>query len=201
VGSANTTTSTTTSLELSAREVTYGDEQVEQLSVSVSPQHSGTTPTGTVTISGANCQITLSSGKGSCTLPVTYFNAGNRQMVATYNGSSSFKRSASGKETITIAAATTTTSLKLSATKVTYRDEQVEQLSVSVSPQYAGIRPTGTVTISGANCQIGLSSGKGSCRLSPTQFGTGNRQMVATYNGNQNFRRSASTKQTISVVR
>ena len=83
VGSANTTTSTTTSLELSAREVTYGDEQVEQLSVSVSPQHSGTTPTGTVTISGANCQITLSSGKGSCTLPVTYFNAGNRQMVAT----------------------------------------------------------------------------------------------------------------------
>jgi hypothetical protein len=25
--------------------------------------------------------------------------------------------------------------------------------------------------------------------------------MVATYNGNQNFRRSASTKQTISVVR
>src|ERR1019366_7155823 len=50
VGSANTTTSTTTSLELSAREVTYGDEQVEQLSVSVSPQHSGTTPTGTVTI-------------------------------------------------------------------------------------------------------------------------------------------------------
>ena len=201
VGTVNTTATTTTSLELSAREVTYGDEQVEQLSVSVSPQHSGTTPTGTVTISGANCQITLSSGKGSCTLPATYFNAGNRQMVATYNGSSSFKRSASGKETITIAAATTTTSLKLSATKVTYRDEQVEQLSVSVSPQYPGIRPTGTVTISGANCQIGLSSGKGSCRLSPTQFGTGNRQMVATYNGNQNFRRSASTKQTISVVR
>ena len=201
VGTVNTTATTTTSLELSAREVTYGDEQVEQLSVSVSPQHSGTTPTGTVTISGANCQITLSSGKGSCTLPATYFNAGNRQMVATYNGSSAFKRSASGKETITIAAATTTTSLKLSATKVTYRDEQVEQLSVSVSPQYPGIRPTGTVTISGANCQIGLSSGKGSCRLSPTQFGTGNRQMVATYNGNQNFRRSASTKQTISVVR
>ncbi len=111
VGSASTTTSTTTSLELSAREVTYGDEQVEQLSVSVSPQHSGTTPTGTVTISGANCQITLSSGKGSCTLPATYFNAGDRQMVATYNGSSSFKRSASGKETITIVAATTTTRL------------------------------------------------------------------------------------------
>src|ERR1039458_7722383 len=97
VGTVNTTATTTTSLELSAREVTYGDEQVEQLSVSVSPQHSGTTPTGTVTISGANCQITLSSRKGSCTLPATYFNAGNRQMVATYNGSSAFKRSDAGK--------------------------------------------------------------------------------------------------------
>jgi hypothetical protein len=201
VGTVNTTSTTTTSLELSAGNVTYGDEQVEQLSVSVSPQHSGTTPTGTVTISGANCQITLSSGKGSCTLPATYFNAGNRQMVATYNGSSSFRRSASAKETIAIATATTTTKLKLSTTRVTYRDEQVEQLSVSVSPEYPGTRPTGTVTISGANCQIGLSSGTGSCRLLPTQFGTGNRQMVATYNGNQNFRRSASTKQTISVVR
>ena len=201
VGTVNTTSTTKTSLELSAGNVTYGDEQVEQLSVSVSPQDSGTTPTGTVTISGANCQITLSSGNGSCTLPAAYFNAGNRQMVATYNGSSSFRRSASAKETITIATATTTTRLKLSTTRVTYRDEQVEQLSVSVSPEYPGIRPTGTVTISGANCQIGLSSGTGSCRLLPTQFGTGNRQMVATYNGNQNFRRSASAKQTITVVR
>ena len=201
VGTVNTTSTTKTSLELSAGNVPYGDEQVEQLSVSVSPQDSGTTPTGTVTISGANCQITLSSGNGSCTLPAAYFNAGNRQMVATYNGSSSFRRSASAKETITIATATTTTRLKLSTTRVTYRDEQVEQLSVSVSPEYPGIRPTGTVTISGANCQIGLSSGTGSCRLLPTQFGTGNRQMVATYNGNQNFRRSASAKQTITVVR
>jgi hypothetical protein len=84
---------------------------------------------------------------------------------------------------------------------VTYRDEQVEQLSVSVSPEYPGTTPTGTVTISGANCRIGLSSGNGSCRLSPAQFGTGNRQMVATYNGSHNFRRSASVKQTIAVVR
>jgi hypothetical protein len=201
VASVKTTATTTTSLELSARRVTYGDEQVEQLSVSVSPQYPGATPTGTVTISGANCQITLSAGKGSCTLPPAYFSAGNRNMVATYNGSSSFKHSASAKRTVTIDTATTTTSLELSVAQVTYGHEQVEQLSVSVSPEYSGTRPTGTVTISGANCRIGLSSGHGSCRLSPTQFGTGNRQMVATYNGNHNFRRSASAKQTIAVVR
>jgi hypothetical protein len=201
VASVKTTATTTTSLELSARRVTYGDEQVEQLSVSVSPQYPGATPTGTVTISGANCQITLSAGKGSCTLPPAYFSAGNRNMVATYNGSSDFKHSASLKRTVTIDTATTTTSLELSVAQVTYGHEQVEQLSVSVSPEYPGTTPTGTVTISGANCRIGLSSGNGSCRLSPTQFRTGNRQIVATYNGNHNFRRSASAKQTIAVVR
>jgi hypothetical protein len=158
-------------------------------------------PTGTVTISGANCQLTLSSGKGSCTLAATYFNAGNRQMVATYNGSSNFRRSASAKITLAVTTETTTTSLKLSAAQVTYGDEQAEQLSVSVSPQYAGTMPTGTVTISGANCQITLSSGKGSCTLPATYFNAGNRKMVATYLGSSNFRHSASAKVTIAVVK
>jgi hypothetical protein len=201
VASVKTTEATTTSLELSARRVTYGDEQVEQLSVSVSPQYPGKTPTGTVTISGANCQITLSEGRGSCTLPATYFNAGSRNMVATYLGSSDFKHSASAKKTITIDTATTTTSLELSTTQVTYGHEQVEQLSVSVSPQYPGTTPTGIVTITGANCQVRLSSGKGSCTLPATYFRTGNHLMAATYNGSHNFRRSVSATQTIAVVK
>ena len=201
VGSVNITTSTTTSLELSARRVTYGDEQVEQLSGSVSPPHSGTTPAGTVMISGANCQITLSAGKGSCTLPPTYFSAGNRNMVATYLGSSDFKHSASAKRTVTIDTATTTTSLELSVAQVTYGHEQVEQLSVSVFAQYPGTTPTGTVTVSGANCQIRLSLGKGSCTVPAHYFRTGHHLMNATYNGSRNFRRSVSATQTIAVVK
>ena len=39
-----------TALKLSSKKVTYGDEQAEHLSVTVSPQHSGPTATGTVTI-------------------------------------------------------------------------------------------------------------------------------------------------------
>ena len=42
-----------TALEPSAAKVTYGDEQVEHLSVTVSPQYSDSTPTGTVTVTGA----------------------------------------------------------------------------------------------------------------------------------------------------
>jgi hypothetical protein len=60
-----------TALKLSAAVVTYGDEGVEHLAVTVSPQHSGTTPTGTMTIKTSSttlCVIKLSSGKESCTL-------------------------------------------------------------------------------------------------------------------------------------
>jgi hypothetical protein len=53
----------------------------------------------------------------------------------------------------------------------------------------------------GALAMLELSAGNGSCRLSPTQFWTDDRQPVATYNGNQNFRRSASAKQTIARVK
>ena len=196
-----TTETTTTRLELSAAQVTYGDEQAEHLSVSVLPQHSGTAPTGTVTISGTNCQITLSAGKGSCKLPPAYLNTGNHHMVATYLGSSDFRHSASATQTVTIATETTTTSLKLSAVQVTYGDEQAEQLSVSVSPKYSGTTPTGTVTISGANCQITLSGGKGSCKLPPAYFSVGNHHVAATYVGSSDFRHSASATQTVVVVK
>jgi len=59
------TATTTTTLKLSAKSVTYGHEQRERLFVTVSPQYPGATPTGRVAISGANCLITLSSGRGS----------------------------------------------------------------------------------------------------------------------------------------
>jgi predicted RNA-binding protein with TRAM domain len=193
------TATSTTSLKLSAMKVTYGHEQVEVLSVTVLPQYAGTTPTGTVTITGANCHVTLSAGKGSCTLSPRTFNAGDRAMVATYNGSSNFKHSASAKEFLTVATATTTTTLKLSAKSVTYGHEQRERLFVTVSPQYPGATPTGRVAISGANCLITLSSGRGSCTLSATHFKTGNRAMVATYNGNSNFKHSASAKEIVTI--
>ena len=46
-----------------------------------------------------------------------------------------------------------------------------------------------------------LESTEISCQLSVTQFRTCNRQIVATCNGNLNFRRSASASQTIAGVK
>jgi hypothetical protein len=75
------------------------------VSVTVSPQYSGTTPTGRVTITEPGttlCVITLSSGKGSCRLSAKRLKAGAYRLVATYGGSKDFDRSASAKETLTV---------------------------------------------------------------------------------------------------
>jgi hypothetical protein len=77
---------------------------------------------------------------------------------------------ATNSQTLTLTATVTVKSasktvLTLSATKVTYGDEQVEKLSVTVSPEFAGPTPTGKVSISESKttlCVITLSSGKGS---------------------------------------
>jgi len=95
-----------TTLKLSATKVPYGHEQVEHLSVTVLPQHSGSAPTGWVTISESGtrlCTITLASGKGTCTLSSKELKAGTYRLVATYGGSTNFKGSTSAKETVTVA--------------------------------------------------------------------------------------------------
>ena len=93
---------TKTALTLSVTTVTYGHEQHERFSVIVRPQYPATTPTGTVTINGTPCRISLSSGKGSCTSSATTLRAGTHRLVATYWGSSSLLGSKSSNKTVTV---------------------------------------------------------------------------------------------------
>ena len=113
------------------------------------------------------------------------------------------------KETLTLTGTVTVKSasetvLKLSPAKVTYGDEQVEVMSVKVSPEFAAPTPTGTVTISQGKaslCTITLLSGKGSCGLSAKEFKTaGTYKLVATYGGSSKFAGSF-TKETLTVVK
>ena len=72
----------------------------------VLPQHSGSAPTGRVTISESGtrlCTITLASGKRTCTLSSKELKAGTHHLVATYGGRTNFKSSTSAKETFTVA--------------------------------------------------------------------------------------------------
>jgi hypothetical protein len=98
---------------------------------------------------------------------------------------------------------TSTTALKLSASKVTYGDEQVEVLSVTVSPEFAGSTPTGTVIVTESTttlCVITLSSATGSCTLSAQQLAVGTYQLVATYSGDTGFHVSVSPKRAFTVT-
>ena len=217
VGSVNTTTG----LGLSLTSVAYGSEASETFTVSVTGQVGEGYPEGTVAVYNSTTELCIAtltfvssySSSATCSLAATQLAPASYSDVFatytpgipssnlgyTYTTSTSYPVQAFS--VIKYSTETTTTSLKLSAAQVTYGDEQVEQLSVSVSPQYAGTTPTGTVTISGANCQITLSSGKGSCTLPLAYFNVGNRKMVATYLGSSNFRHSASATQTIVIVK
>jgi hypothetical protein len=195
---------TTTTLNVRTP-LTYGDEGSATFHVTVTAP--GLTPTGTVAIKNgptALCTITLSSGKGSCTLSATKLAVGTYGLVAAYGGSTDFHGSASVKETLTVSKATTKTAVKLSATKVTYGHEQVLHLSVDVSPQFPGTMPTGTVTVKESTttlCTIKLSSSKGSCTLLAKKLKAGTYQLVATYGGSANFKGSTSAKETLTVVK
>ena len=99
------TATATTSLIASPNSVTYGHEQTEHLVVTVSPQYSGSTPTGTVTIKESTttlCVITLSGAKGSCTLSAKKLRVGSYHLVASYGGSTDFMRSTFAKESLAV---------------------------------------------------------------------------------------------------
>jgi titin len=120
--------------------------------------------------------------------------------VAAFNTVGTGTNSAASNS-VTPTKATSKIVLRLSTTKVTYGHEQVLHLSVTVSPEFAGSTPTGTVPVKDSTttlCVIKLSSGKGSCRLS---LKVGTYRLVATYGGSTNFKSSTSAKETLTVTK
>jgi hypothetical protein len=86
------------SLALSATKVTFGHEQAEHLSASVTPEFAGTTPAGAVSITSAGvviCTMILSHGRGSCTLSPKRLAVGSQALAAHYAGSDDFGSSVS----------------------------------------------------------------------------------------------------------
>jgi hypothetical protein len=166
------------------------------------------TPIGKVTVTDGrrHCLAALGGSHGVATgsCSITEKAAGRYSLKASYPGDTTFRSSSTPQSTpFTIGKATSKTSLKLSSTTVTYGQEQTERLSVTVSPQFPGLSPTGTVAIresTTALCTITLSLGRGSCRLSANELKAGLYHLVATYDGNGNFRGSASVKKILNVV-
>lgn len=141
----------------------------QAVAVSVNVIGAGATPTGTVDITGANinCTLTLSGGSGSCN--VVFNTIGVKTLTATYNGDSNYLPS-TNTAAHTVKNVTTTTITLDNPDPST--PSQLVDVNVTVSG--AGVAPTGTVDITGAdvNCPgIVLVAGSGSC-LGTVTFNT-----------------------------
>ena len=195
--------SSKTTLGLSSSTLTYGAEQTERLSVTVAPGYPIAAPTGTVNLSQSGitlCNVTLSSGAGSCTLGASQLGVGNFHIVAAYRGDVLFAPSVTGARLLVTARSVT--ALNLSATELIYGNEQAENMSVTVRSQYRGSKPTGLVTISNSGvalCAFALSSGTGACRLSAKQLSVGADSIVASYRGSE-FLEASSTSDAVRIV-
>ncbi len=149
----------------------------QTVAVSVTVSGAGTPPTGTVAITGAdtNCTITLSGGSGSCN--AVFNTEGAKTLTGTYSGDANYTGSA-GSASHTVKNATTTT-----ITIPPGPSTPGQTVAVSVTVSGGGTTPTGTVAITGAdaNCTVTLVAGSGSCNV---VFNTaGAKTLTATYNG------------------
>jgi len=161
------------------------------VAVSVGVSATGITPTGTVAISGAetNCTITLSSGNGSCS--VVFTTAGPRLLTATYSGDANYAGSSgTAIHTVSTGTVSTTTTINFDTLDPSTPGQLVE---VNVTVSGAGGTPSGTVTITGAdtNCTITLAGGSGSCDVLFNTAGT--RAITATYSGDAYYESSSDT--------
>jgi spore coat protein U-like protein len=186
--------------------VTYGKEQAERVSVTVSAP-GGATPSGTVTVNAGTIVICgsaeLVAGQASCTVAAAKLPAGTWHLTATYSGSTSLAPSASTPRTLTVAKAASKITLSLSAARVTYGQERSERLTVKVTGQYAGT-PAGKVTVKSGKttvCTITLASGKGSCTLAAKKLPAGTRTLIAVYGGNGDFTAATSARKALKVVK
>jgi len=160
--------------------------------VSVTVSGAGTTPTGTVAITGAdtNCSITLSGGNGSCN--VVFNNSGGKTLTATYSGDGNYNPSSDTE-------GHTVTSMSNSVTKFTADtpDPSIPGavVDVDVAVIGSGTYPTGTVAITGAdtNCTITLGAdATGSCSVIFNSDGA--KTLTATYSGNANYAGSSASE-------
>jgi hypothetical protein len=135
---------------------------------------------------------------------VRYMRAGSCMINANQAGNADYLAATQVHKTITIGMATTKVTLNLSATKVTYGDEQTELVSVTVLPQRSGMAPSGTVTIKTSATTLSvitLSSGRGWCAMSHKKLKPGSYRLVAAYSGSKNFKSSISAKETLTIAK
>jgi hypothetical protein len=188
-------------------------EDAAELSYTISPDVIlNGDPGGKVTFSAAGatlCVVGVLELAGSCHLTAGELPAGSYAVAAGYSGDGHYGSSFSGTASLVIsdppppAAVPSTTSLKVSAPKATFGNEQTERLSVQVGAQPAvagrvssrATAASGKVTVTAGSttvCVVTLAQGVGSCPVGASKLRPGKYQLTASYGGSSTFRTSVS---------
>lgn len=146
------------------------------------------------------CGVTLSDGKAECSVPNS-LNAGRYAITTSYDGDVNFTASTSAASYLTVAKASSATTLTLAKATITRGHENSEKLTVKVTSPATGY-PAGKVTVkagSGTVCVVTLKNGTGSCTLTASQLKAGSYKLTAGYAGDTNHASSGSSAKSLKV--
>jgi hypothetical protein len=157
----------------------------------------GSTPTGTVTFKSAAatlCTAVLSGGSGSCASK--FGSAGTSTVTGTYGGDARHLPSSGSTSLTSKVASTTTTITNKNPGIITVGKSYT--FDVTVTSPAGAPAATGTVklapntppTAPGYTCTATLTAGKGTCTVTPSEYGIDN--YTATYVGDAGHTGSAS---------
>jgi large repetitive protein len=157
----------------------------------------GSTPTGTVTFksaAGTLCTAVLSGGSGSCASK--FGSAGTSTVTGTYSGDARHLPSSGNTSLTSNVASTTTTITNKNPGIITVGKSYT--FDVTVTSPAGAPAATGTVklapntppTAPGYTCTATLKAGKGTCTVTPSEYGIDN--YTATYTGDAGHTGSTS---------
>jgi hypothetical protein len=196
---APTAVNTTTTLAASATSITQTSPVT--FIANVAPASGNTMPTGTVNF--LNGGAVIGSGtliSGVATFSTSALGVGTASITAAYAGTSSFHASNSSAVSVLVnpAAVATTTQLTTSAADIS--SGSTITLSAIVKQASGTSIPSGAVTFSIGNTQLGSAKlASGTATFSTSALPTGSNSITATYAGTSGFKSSSSPSVSVTV--
>jgi hypothetical protein len=197
---------TTVKLAVSAAKLTYGDEQGETITATVSGN--GSAPTGTVTVTtpagGPLCTITLANGTGRCALAKASLPAGTNALTGTYSGDATYKAT-TATATVTVAPAATVTRLAFTPQSISFAGADTA-LAVTGSVSSTAGTPNGWVTVrvdgkALSGCTNVAFTGAVSCKGTTAVLAPGKHLVSLAYSARGDFAASTSSSLPLTVAK
>ena len=154
----------------------------------------GTSPTGLVSFSAnGNVLGTETVANGTAVLATSFAGTGSYSVTATYSGDSNNTASTSTAAVVTIAPASSATTLEASPTA---GDENAQ---ITLKASVSGASPTGTVAFATGSTKLGMATlANGVATLQTSFAAAGSYPVTAAYAGDQN--NAASTSSAVTIV-